>query len=182
MSLYVHRLTVLASGVLAVALVAVPQGAAPAQSQTTQIAPSAYSISGWRLECSSQSNALSCQVVDQVVARSNNAVITGISIVQAGPAKTRTIVVQLPLGVALDQPVRVGFNAGPEQMLPFVSCYNNGCFARATLGDALFAQMRSAKQPLSVSYANLDGSLNKQNIRVTLPLDGFAVAYDKLKP
>lgn len=152
-----------------------------AQAQTTQVSPSAYSISGWRVECSSQSNALSCQLVDQVLARANNGVIAGISVMQAGAAKTPTIVVQVPLGSALDQPIRVGFNGGPEQQLTFVSCYSSGCFARGTIGGALLAQMRDAKQPLSVSYATLDAAFNKQTVRITLPLDGFAVAYDKLK-
>jgi invasion protein IalB len=152
-----------------------------AQAQTQQVSPNAYSISGWRVECSSQSNALACQLIDQVTARANNGVIAGISVVQAGTAKTPTLIVQVPLGAALDQSVRVGFNGGAEQMLPFVSCYNNGCFARAGLQDSLLAQMRDGKQPLSVSYSTYDANMNKQSIRITLPLDGFAVAYDKLK-
>lgn len=154
---------------------------APARSQTTQVSPSVYSISGWRLECSSERTALSCQVLDQVLARANNAVIAGISVREAADGKTPLLIVQVPLGVAVDQPVRVGFSGGAEQTLPFVSCFTNGCFARAPLGDALLSAMRTAKQPLSLTYANLDSSMNKQSIKVTLPLDGFAVAYDKLK-
>jgi invasion protein IalB len=153
-----------------------------AQAQTSQqIAPNAYTISGWRVECASQSSTLSCQLIDQVTARANNGVIAGITVAQAGAAKTPTIVVQVPLGAALDQPVRVGFNGGVEQTLPFVSCYNNGCFARATLQDSLLAKMRDAKQPLALLYSTYDANMNKQTIRITLPLDGFAVAYDKLK-
>lgn len=154
---------------------------APAQSQTTQVPSSAYSISGWRLECSSERTALSCQVLDQVFARANSAVIAGVSVREAADGKTPVLIVQVPLGVAIDQPVHVGFSGGAEQVLPFVSCYANGCFARAPLGDTLLTAMRTAKQPLSLTYANLDSNLNKQSIRVTLPLDGFAVAYDKLK-
>ncbi len=168
----------------AFALIALLAGSAvPAQTraQTTQVAPSAYSISGWRVECASRSNALSCQLVNQVVARANNGVIAGISVQQTGAEKTPTIIVQVPLGAAVDSPVRVGLNAGSEELLPFVSCYSSGCFARATLGDALLAQMRDGKQPLSVSYASFDANMNRQTIRITLPLDGFAVAYDKLK-
>jgi invasion protein IalB len=152
-----------------------------AQAQTTQLPASAYSISGWRVECSSQSNALACQLIDQVVARANNGVIAGLSVQQVGAAKTPTLIVQVPLGAALDQPVRVGFNAGTAQSVPFVSCYNNGCFARAALQDSMLAQMRDAKQPLSVSYSTYNANMQKQNINITLPLDGFAVAYDKLK-
>jgi len=152
-----------------------------AQAQTQQVSPSAYSISGWRVECSSQSNALACQLIDQVTARANNGVIAGVSVVQAGATKTPTIVVQVPLGAALDQPISVGLNGGAQQTVPFVSCYNNGCFARAALQDSLLAQMRDAKQPLSLSYSTYDASMNKQSIHITMPLDGFAVAYDKLK-
>lgn len=163
-----------------VALMALMSGAL-AQAQTTQVAPNAYSISGWRVDCSSRNNALSCRLVDQVLARANNGIIAGLSIVQTGDAKTPTMVVQVPLGAAVADGVRVGIIGGSEQTLPFVSCYNSGCFARGAIADALLSQMRDAKQSLSVSYATYDGSMNKQNVRITLPLDGFAVAYDKLK-
>lgn len=176
MHTYRGRLTVPLLLTLAVAF----GGAAQAQT-TQQVAPSAYSISGWRVECASQSSALSCQLIDQVTARANNGVLAGVTVVQTGAAKTPTIVVQVPLGAALDQSVRVGFNSGAEQLLPFVSCYNNGCFARAALQDSLLTQMRDAKEPLALSYATYDSNMNKQTIRITLPLDGFAVAYDKLK-
>lgn len=175
MQMYRSRLSIRLLLLLAVTI------SGTAQAQTQQVSPNAYSISGWRVECSSQSNALACQLIDQVTARANNGVIAGISVVQAGAAKTPTLVVQVPLGAALDQSVRVGFNSGAEQMVPFVSCYNNGCFARATLQDSMLAQMRNAKEPLSVSYSTYDANMNKQSIRITLPLDGFAVAYDKLK-
>lgn len=154
---------------------------AGAQTQTTQVSPSAYSISGWRVECSSRNNALSCQLVDQVLARANNGVIAGITVQQSSDGKTPVMIVQVPLGAAVDQPVRVGFSNGTQQALPFVSCYANGCFARATISDALLSAMRDPKQSLSVSYATYGDSMNKQTVRIMLPLDGFAVAYDKLK-
>jgi invasion protein IalB len=119
--------------------------------------------------------------VDQVLARANDSVLAGISMVRAESTKTVTMIVQVPLGVAVSDGVHVGLSGTEEQTLAFVSCYNNGCFARGTLSDALLSQMRDAKQPLAVSYSAFDGNMNKQNIRITLPLDGFAVAYDKLK-
>jgi invasion protein IalB len=163
----------------ALAASAAPGGAA-AQTQPAQVSPNAYSISGWRVECSSRNNVLSCQLVDQVLARANNGVIAGISVLQAGEGKTPTMVVQVPLGVSIADGVRVGIGSN-EQLLPFISCYGSGCFARGAIGDPLLSQMRDAKQPLSVSYSTFDGNMNKQNVRITLPLDGFAVAYDKLK-
>lgn len=156
-------------------------GALLLQGQTAQVSPSAYSISGWRVECATQSSALSCQLIDQVVERANNGVIASISVMQAGDKKTPMMVVQIPLGAALETPVQVGFEGGPQQTLPFFSCYSNGCFASDRLNDTILTQMRGAKQPLAVSYATLDRSMNRQTIRITLPLDGFAVAYDKLK-
>jgi invasion protein IalB len=160
-------------------LVATTNTQSPAQT-TGQVSPAAYTISGWRLECATQNSVLSCQVLNQVLARSNSAVIAAIS-VQQGAAKTPVLVVQVPLGVAIDQPVKVAIQNGATQMLPFFSCYGNGCFARAPLDDALLTAMRTSKQPLSLTYANLDSALNKQSINVTLALDGFSQAYDKLK-
>jgi invasion protein IalB len=161
-----------------VLLLAMAQGQTPG---TAQVSPTAYTISGWRLECATQSGALSCQVLNQVLARSNNAVIAAISVQQSGAAKAPVLIVQVPLGVAIDEPVKVEIQNGASQMLPFLSCYGNGCFARAPLGDALLAGMRDSKQPLSVTYQNLDATFSKQSINVTLALDGFSQAYDKLK-
>lgn len=169
-------ITISAAALLAAAA---PAGTA-AQTQPTQVSPNAYSISGWRVECSSRNNTLSCQLVDQVLTRANNGVIAGISVLQAGDAKTPTMVVQVPLGVGVADGVRIGIGSD-EQLLPFISCYGNGCFARGTIGNPLLSEMRDAKQPLSISYSTFDGNMNKQSVRITLPLDGFAVAYDKLK-
>ncbi len=168
------------AGLMLLAAAAVLPASAAAQ-QSTQVPPSAYTISGWRVECGSQNNALACQALDQITARANNSIIAAISVTQPKNAKTPMISVQVPLGVALDGGVHVGFASGAQQVIPFVACYANGCFAQANISDQLLAQMRSAAQPLSMLYATYDANLNKQEIRISLPLNGFAVAYDKLK-
>lgn len=50
------------------------------------------------------------------------------------------------------------------------------CFAGSTVPDAMIAAMRSGKQLKIVFY-----NANEQAITVTLPLAGFALAYDKIK-
>ena len=146
-----------------------------------QVSPSEIQISGWQLQCDSKSTTgLNCQALDQVTARRNNAVISAVSIRQTTDRKP-VLYVQVPLGIALEDGIRVGFENGAVQALPAFTCNSNGCMARAPIGDPLLNAMRAAKQPLRIAYENLDGNLNKQTVTIVLGLDGFSAAYDKLR-
>ena len=138
-------------------------------------------ISGWRLECDSRSGPLACQLIDQVTARSNNAVISAISLHVDAMTKGPIMVVQVPLGIAVEDAVRVGFENGAVQTLPIYTCNRNGCFARAQAGEPVLSAMRAAKQPLRIAYESLDSNAAKQTITITLGLDGFSAAFDRLR-
>ncbi|HEY0798911.1 MAG TPA: invasion associated locus B family protein [Candidatus Baltobacteraceae bacterium] len=158
-----------------------PAAAAHAAAATSTPAPAAQvSISGWSLQCGSPGGKVACQVLDQVVIRSNNAVLGAVDVQLPAGAKSPLVFVQIPLGTAVDDPVRVGFTGGPTQSVPVATCNRNGCFAHAQIGDPLLTQMLAAKAPLSVAYELLDGAGNKQTITITLGLSGFPAMYAKL--
>lgn len=139
-------------------------------------------ISGWRLECNTQSNTLLCQVLDEITARANGAVIAAVSIRLQQDGKTPLLIVQTPLGVAVDDPVHIGLEGGSGQSLAFLTCFSSGCFARTVLSQSLLSSMQtSSKQSLRVAFTSLDNNFSKQTISIDLGLDGFAAAYAKLK-
>jgi invasion protein IalB len=123
---------------------------------------------------------LICQLFNQVAIRSNNAVIGAISIRRPSGAKTPIMIVQIPEGTALDDAVRVGFENGTVETLPFYTCNRSGCFARGPVGEPMLNALRAGKQPLRIAYELLDSSAKKQTVTVTLGLDGFATAYERL--
>jgi invasion protein IalB len=148
---------------------------------SAQVPQAEISISGWRLECDSLGGALQCHLLDQVTARGNNAVISAITIRRQSAANAPVMVVQVPLGIAVDNAVRVGFENGAVQTLPFFTCNRNGCFARAQVGEPVLSAMRAAKQPFRIAYETLDANGEKQTVTITLGLDGFSSAYDRLR-
>jgi invasion protein IalB len=136
-------------------------------------------ISGWRLDCTSVGGALECQLRDEVTARANNAVISA-SIRQDATSAAPLAIVQIPLGTAIDDAVRVGFNNGALQRLPVRTCNRNGCFASGRLGQPVVAGLRAAKAPLRIAYDTLADSGAKQTVTISLGLDGFASAFARL--
>jgi invasion protein IalB len=154
---------------------------APAPAASPGQASPQISISGWSLQCSSPGGGkLFCQLLDQVSVRSNGAVLAAISVHQPTGSKTPTMLLQVPVGIAVDEGVHVSVAAGTEQTLPVVTCNRNGCFAQAPIGAALLAAMRAGKAPLRVVYSVLDSNGGKQAITITLSLDGFSTVYDRL--
>lgn len=166
---------------VAVLSAATAQAQTPSPPPSAQVPPAQITISGWRLECDSLSGPLACQVTDRVTARANDAVISAISLRIDPLAKTPVMLVHVPLGIAVQDAVRVGFETGAVQTLPVYTCNAGGCFARAALGAPVLAAMRSAKEPLRIAYAALDAKGAKQTITISLALDGFASAYDRLR-
>lgn len=158
-----------------------PAARASAAPTTTQQVPQAQiSISGWRLQCDSSGGALQCALLDQVTARGGGAIST-ISITRPADAAAPSALVQVPLGIALADGIRLGFENGAVQTLSVFTCNRNGCFARAPLGEPTLAAMRAAKLPLRIAYESLADNGAKQTVTITLALDGFAAAYDRLR-
>ncbi len=159
--------------------------AAAAAAQSTAPAPSASPpmivVSGWRLECSSTTANLSCQALDRVSMRANNAVVGALSVRLSGDKKTPILFVQVPLGIAIPNGVRVGTTSGAVQTVQILTCNGNGCFGNTALGEPLLNAMRAAKEPLHLAYESIANGATARTITVNLGLRGFAATYDKLR-
>lgn len=138
-------------------------------------------ISGWRLECASTTGgSLACEALDRVSVRTTGAVVGGLSVHFLADGKTPEILVQVPLGIAVPAGVRVGTNSGIMQTLPVSTCNRDGCFARAQMSGPLLGAMRAAKEALRIAYDSLAPNADARTVTISLGLDGFAAAYDKL--
>jgi invasion protein IalB len=148
-------------------------GAAAAQQQKTTVQATG---SDWRVECTNSGKMLDCRAYAQVVQRDNKHIITSLTVRYPAETKKPVMMVQTPLGILVSEPVSISVDSAEPEHAKIQTCTQACCFAGSAIPDALLAAMRSGKQ-LKIAFANS----NKQTITVTLPLAGFALAYDKIK-
>jgi invasion protein IalB len=143
---------------------------APAQ-QAPESPPAA-----WRVECSGDGKALDCRAVQQVFHRESRQLLVSVAVRPAADGKSGAMVMTLPLGLNLTEPVLVKVDNGTPERQAIQTCTNVGCFVAMTLTDKLIATMRAgADLKITVQDAN------KKPIEMSLPLLGFGLAFDKAK-
>jgi invasion protein IalB len=99
------------------------------------------------------------------------------AVVRPAPdAKTGAMLLTLPLGLNLTEPVTVKVDNGAAERQPIQTCTNVGCFVTMTLNDKMLAAMRTGGE-LKVTVQDV----NKKPIDMGLPLLGFGLAFDKAK-
>jgi invasion protein IalB len=153
-----------------VLIVAVAAHAAPAQ-QAPESPPAA-----WRVECSGDGKTLDCRAVQQVFHRESRQLLVSMAVRPAADGKSGAMVMTLPLGLNLTEPVLVKVDNGPPERQAIQTCTNVGCFVAMTLADKFIAAMRTGSD-LKITVQDA----NKKPIEMSLPLLGFGVAFDKAK-
>jgi invasion protein IalB len=153
-----------------VLIVAVAAHAAPAQ-QPPESPPAA-----WRVECSGDGKTLDCRAVQQVFHRESRQLLLSAAVRPAADGKSGAMVMTLPLGLNLTEPVAVKVDNGAAERQPIQTCTNVGCFVAMTLPDKFVAAMRSGGE-LKITVQDA----NKKPIDMGLPLLGFGIAFDKAK-
>jgi invasion protein IalB len=144
--------------------------AAPAQ------APEAPPAAAWRVECSGDGKTLDCRAVQQVFHRETRQLLVSVAMRPAADGKTGAMVVTLPLGLNLTEPVTVKVDNGVSERQAIQTCTNVGCFVALTATDKLVAAMRAGNELKIVVQ-----DANKKPIEMGLPLLGFGLAFDKAK-
>jgi invasion protein IalB len=151
-------------------LMAAASHAAPAQ------APEASGAAAWRVECSGDGKALECRAVQQVFQRETRQLVLSAVVRPAPDAKTGAMLLTLPLGLNLTEPVTIKVDNGAAERQPIQTCTNVGCFVTVTVSDKMLAAMRSGSE-LKITVQDV----NKKPIDMGLPLLGFGLAFDKAK-
>jgi invasion protein IalB len=151
-------------------IVAVAANAAPAQ-QAPESPPAA-----WRVECSGDGKTLDCRAVQQVFHRESRQLLVSVAVRPSADGKSGAMLMTLPLGLNLTEPVLVKVDNGPPERQAIQTCTNVGCFVAMTLSDKLITAMRTGGN-LNITVQDA----NKKPIEMNLPLLGFGIAFDKAK-
>jgi invasion protein IalB len=167
----VHRRVLPAAAAAAsIVLLAAASQSAPAQ------APEAPPPAAWRVECSGDGKTLECRAVQQVFHRETRQLLLSVAVRPAPDGKSGAMLVTLPLGLNVSEPVQVKVDNGASEKQPIQTCTNVGCFVAMTLSDKLVAAMRTGTD-LKITVQDA----NKKPVEMGLPLLGFALAFDKAK-
>ena len=137
----------------------------------------AQDVAAWRVECTGDGKTLDCRAVQQVFQRETRQLVLSAVVRPAADAKTGAMVLTLPLGLNLTEPVTIKVDNGAAERQPIQTCTNVGCFVALTLSDNIIAAMRTGAD-LKITVQDV----NKKPIDMGLPLLGFGLAFDKVKP
>ena len=130
----------------------------------------------WRVECTGDGKTLDCRAVQQVFQRDTRQLVLSAVVRPAADLKPGAMVLTLPLGLNLTEPVAVKVDNGAAERQPIQTCTNVGCFVAMTLTDKMIAAMRTGSE-LKITVQDA----NKKPIDMGLPLLGFGPAFDKAK-
>ncbi len=150
--------------------IAAPLPSARAQ-QSSENPPAA-----WRVECTGDGKTLDCRAVQQVFHRETRQLLVSVAVRPAADGKSGAMLMTLPLGLNLTEPVLVKVDNGTPERQAIQTCTNVGCFVAMTVSDKLIAAMRTGGE-LKITVQDA----NKKLIDLTLPLLGFGLAFDKAK-
>jgi invasion protein IalB len=158
-----------ALAMLMVGLVAASSQPAPAQAPDGPPA-------AWRVECSGDGKTLVCRAIQQVYHRESRQLLVQTAVRPATDGKGGEMILQLPLGLNLTEPITLKVDNGPPERQAIQTCTNVGCFVAMPLADKLLAAMRTG----SLLHVTVQDS-SKKPVDMTLPLLGFGLAFDKAK-
>jgi len=173
-----HRGLALAASLLVLSGAASAQAPAqPAQAPPPppqQQQPPENPVSGWRVECTSDGKVLDCRAISQMVNRDDKQLVAQLTARIPPDTKVPTLLLQLPLGISLTEPVSLKVDNGNLERLSVQTCTNAGCIVSLPLKDPFLASMR-AGHTLKITMQDP----NKRPINIDVPLMGFGLAYDK---
>jgi invasion protein IalB len=150
--------------------------AAAPQSALAQAPEAPAAAAAWRVECSGDGKVLECRAVQQVYHRETRQLLLSVAVRPSADGKSGAMLVTLPLGLNVSEPVQVKVDNGASEKQAIQTCTNVGCFVAMTLSDKLVAAMRTGTD-LKITVQDA----NKKPVEMGLPLLGFALAFDKAK-
>jgi len=130
----------------------------------------------WRVECTGDGKTLDCRAIQQIVNRADKQLLALLTAHTPADSKTPVMMIQLPLGLNLAEPVQIKVDNGPVEKQPVQTCTATGCFVGLPLNDKLLASMRSGTT-LKITVQDS----GKRAIVLDVPLLGFGLALDKTK-
>ena len=130
----------------------------------------------WRVECVGDGKTLECRAIQQMINRDDKQLLVQLTVRSPNDGKAPVMMLQLPLGLNLAEPVQIRVDNGPVEKQQVQTCTSTGCFVGMPLNDKLIASLRSG----TLLKIGLQDS-NKRSVNIDVPLLGFGLALDKTK-
>jgi invasion protein IalB len=142
------------------------------------LAPAAVAqdVAAWRVECTGDGKTLDCRALQQLFQRETRQLVLSVLVRKAPDPKAALLAIQLPLGLNLTEPVQLKVDNGQVERQPIQTCTNIGCFVSLTASERLVTAMRSGTE-LKITFQDA----NKKPVELSVPLLGFALAFDKVR-
>jgi invasion protein IalB len=148
---------------------------APAVRQKSVVKPGAPP---WASRCvsSARNVAPDCSVEQRVLLQQNGQLLAAVTVSLSHNTNVPTILIQVPLGLALSKGVTLKLdNRGPVT-LPLQTCEQTGCYAATKMSGDFLDGMMTGKMMELRFFANTNNP-----IKVPMPLEGFADMYARIK-
>jgi len=126
----------------------------------------------WRRTCDEGP----CQIYLGLRDPETNETVASIAVVRDVEADRGSMYLELPIRVALQPGVSLEVGSRTEA-IPYQFCRPEGCIAIAPLDPGLISALEQAKTA-ALDFVRY-GSASAE--RITVPVEGFAVAYDSLR-
>ena len=114
--------------------------------------------------------------MQQLFQRDTRQLLISVLVRKAPDPKAALMMIQLPLGLNLTEPVLIKVDNGQPERQSIQTCTNTGCFVSMTANERLLAAMRAGTD-LKITLQDA----NKKPIELSIPLLGFGVAFDKVR-
>ena len=134
----------------------------------------AQDAAAWRVECAGDGKTLDCYAVQQLLNRDDKQLVAQLTARTAPDTKAPVLIIRLPLGINLTEPVRLQVDSGAVERLTVQMCTNAGCIVSLPLKDAVLAALRGG----TTLKITLQGAGNR-TITIDVPLLGFGLAFDR---
>lgn len=130
-------------------------------------------VDPWTVRC--QEEPKYCEIVQRLVMKESGQRFAEIAIGYPPSEKTARGVMILPLGVLLEEGVKMTIDDGKPYKFNFRYCSADGCIAVVVLNDKVIGQLKKGNQAV-LQFKNLKG----QNINLPITLKGFTSAIGEV--
>jgi invasion protein IalB len=133
--------------------------------------------SGWRTSCaaSERDAPLACVLEQSIFVPNTRQQLVNVKIQFEGGKKQPTLLITAPLGLFLPAGVSIRVDQAEPETLDLQTCDAAGCYVAMAVSDELLGLLKAGND-FSVTFQDLA----KQDINVTMPLQGFSDGLAKV--
>jgi len=154
------------------------QQPAPAQPEPQVTAQNRARVSGWVQRCvaAERSGPLQCVVEQSMAMEATGQMVMAVVIRIVPDTRVPMMQIQVPNGLYLPAGLKLRTDTGVGLDLAFQMCDQRGCFTGNPVSPELLAAFKAGKR-LEATVQNM----GRQPQLLTMPLDGFTAAYQKIQ-